>query len=167
MRNIVFESLKDLFKKTEVEVFTARTDQMYSEGVQINVRLDDIRFDSKGSGLYDKTDSLEIEVTVHHPTDYADILESVVQVVVHRLATDPTLLKCVEEQPSISAQGFDYDDVGEVNRATCDINLSYTRLTEFDPIVDNVLDTLHFEIRPVEVSDAENPVWKETYKTLS
>jgi hypothetical protein len=139
---------------------------MYDEGVFINVNSEAISYENKGSGLFTKTHNIEIEITVHHTERHADILENVVDIVVNHLATDPEILKCVDDQPDIDVRGFDYDDIGETNRATCDVNVSYATLEELHPVTPNELNLIHFEIRPVEVEDANQPVYEQDYETI-
>lgn len=165
-RELVFNSLTELFKQTQAQVTTGRVDQNAGEGLFIDVMNRGTTYESIGAANYDKTELVEIEVISHHPDCHIKLLEQASHAIVNQLLSDPALLICAKEPLSVHIKGVEVDDLGELNRAMCYLDVSIESIEEIEINHTGILKQIHFEIRPVEIADENQPVYEETYDTI-
>jgi hypothetical protein len=146
MKQILYNELKEVFKDTQAKVYQARIDENYGEGLFINVLSDGIKYEHTGSGYFNKSELVSIEVSIHLVDDYEVILDQAVNHIVRTIFTNANVLEYLTEVPELDVLAPDYSDLGEVNRAMVEINVILNQQEVLEPVHHNELINLNFKV---------------------
>jgi hypothetical protein len=139
------EDIYDLLATLPYAVFQTRIDPFQNPtikpGVSVQLKRSSKELIADGA-TFRTTDEVMVVITLAQQKLYDAALDAVVEMILSTLLTNAAFVRQFENISEVNVE-YDYEAVGETNKASAIITFSLSYVEKFDPNITAILETLH------------------------